>query len=75
MLAGHWDEMSIKKQAKFKKLLQCKANRFYHLTKNRYKISKNVFVQLLRRVFKGMINSYADTQPDKIFWKAKGWIK
>ncbi|MCL2225605.1 MAG: NAD(P)H-dependent oxidoreductase [Defluviitaleaceae bacterium] len=75
MFAANWDEMPVQKRDKVKKLLRRKASRFYRLTKDRREIRKSISVQALRRIFKGLVNSYEDTQPDKIFWKSKGWIK
>jgi len=74
MWADHWENMQEKKRLKAEKLLQKKARRFYRLTKNRYKISKSLSVQLLRFIFKPLVNSYSDTHPDKVYWKAKGWL-
>jgi len=69
-----WENMQEQRRLKFEAQLKRKANRFYKLTKNRYKISKSLSVEVLRILFKPLIRSYPDTNPDKVYWKSKGWL-
>jgi len=71
----NWDKISDKKRYKFENLLKQKASQFYKLTKNKNRISPSLSVKVLLFFFKRMIRSYPDTNPDKIYWKAKKWIR
>jgi len=72
--AGDWEDMSSKKRAKAEKLLQNKARQFYMRTKNRYTLNASLYSKGLRFIFKRLVNSYPDSEPDKIYWKSKGWL-
>ena len=69
-----WDKIPDKKRIRFEKLLKSKAGLFYRKIKKRYKLSRNFKTAFLWFFFKKLIKSYSDTNPDKIYWKAKGWI-
>jgi len=69
-----WDNIPNNRRNKFEKLLKNKTKIFYKKVKNRYKLVQNIKSVFLRFVFKKLINSYADSNPDKIYWKLKGWI-
>jgi hypothetical protein len=71
---NNWEDMPIKKRHNNENLIHKKTKKFYFLVKNRYKLFPNLKVMMLRLVFKKLINSYKDTEPDKIYWKSKGWI-
>ncbi|MDO5845526.1 MAG: flavodoxin family protein [Methanocorpusculum sp.] len=72
--AGNWSEMPEDTQKKFTRMLQKKADTFYRLTENRTKIHPCIQHLFLRFLFKRLIRRYADTEPDKIYWKARGWL-
>ncbi len=74
MFAMNWDDMPERRQFKIENRLKRKAKRFYDLTENRYRIHASFSRNALRCMFKRLVKSYNDTEPDKIFWKSKGWI-
>lgn len=71
---GNWNEMTDKNQTKFTRMLQKKARRFYHATANRMKIQPCLEHRFLWFIFRRLVSRYPDTEPDKIYWKAKGWL-
>lgn len=74
MWARDWDEMKEKRRIKIENNLRKKATKFYCLTKHRYSINASFSRRILRLIFARLVKGYADTEPDKIYWKAKGWI-
>lgn len=72
--AMNWDEMNADRRSKIERRLEQTTNKFYRLTKKRRQLSSRLSVNLLRFVFRRLILTYADTEPDKIYWKSKGWI-
>jgi len=70
----NWDDMTEKRRNKIENNLRKKALKFYRLTKNRHQIHAGFSSKALHFFFARLVNSYADTEPDKIYWKAKGWI-
>lgn len=74
MFAISWHEMKQKKQKKFNDILVKKAKKFYKVMKKRKHIHSRVFTKILFTAMKTMISKYPDNNPDKIYWKEKGWI-
>lgn len=74
MWAMNWDEMKEKRRIKIENNLRKKSMKFYHLVKNRYRIRASFSSKVLHIIFAMLVKSYADTEPDKIYWKSKGWI-
>ncbi|MBN7772588.1 flavodoxin family protein [Clostridium aminobutyricum] len=74
MWAMNWDEMGEKRRLTIEKRLRKKAAKFFHLTKNRHTIRASCLSKILHLMFARLIKSYADSEPDKIYWKSKGWI-
>ncbi|HYE67416.1 MAG TPA: NAD(P)H-dependent oxidoreductase [Anaerovoracaceae bacterium] len=74
MLAKDWDQMEATRRTKAEALLESGAKTFFHAMENRYRIHHGISNRFLRYIFKKLVKSYADTEPDKIYWKAKGWI-
>lgn len=74
MFAMNWDQMQKKRTCNLENRLKKKTKHFYQLTKNRYQINASLPRNFLRYVFGKLIRSYEDTEPDKIYWKSKGWI-
>jgi len=74
MWEKNWNNMPQKKRLKEEKKLKSKARKFYKLIKNRYKVRPNMAVNVLRLIAKKLINSYKDMEPDKKYWKSKGWL-
>ena len=72
--AMNWDEMEEKRRITIENNLRKKSIKFYHLVKNRYRIRASISSKVLHMVFAKLVKSYADTEPDKIYWKSKGWI-
>ena len=72
--AQDWEDMPAKKRSAAERLLRRKTRRFYRLTKKRYTIRTGLLRRALWFMFKQLIKSYPDTQPDKVYWKAKGWL-
>jgi len=70
----NWEDMPGKKRPNAEKLLRRKAIKFYKLTKNRHSLRSGLLRNVLRFAFKRLIKSYPETNMDKIYWKAKGWI-
>lgn len=75
MFAISWDAMKRKKQNKFNDILVKKAKKFYKVMKKRKNISPRIFTKILFTAMKIMISKYPDDNPDKIYWKQKGWIE
>ncbi len=74
MWTGNWDEMSDAKQEAFTRSIQKSARRFYALTQKRMRICPCVEHRVLRFIFKRFVSRFADTEPDKIYWKEHGWL-
>lgn len=74
MWVKDWDQMEESKRKKAEALLERKATAFYHAVENRYHIRPGISTTVLRYLFTKLVKGYADTEPDKIYWKAKGWI-
>lgn len=70
----NWNDLSDKKCIKIETMLKKQSKQFYHLTKNRNKISAGFLSVALRFAIKRSFSSRPDTHPDKIYWKSKGWI-
>jgi len=71
---NNWNNIPNKRRIKFERLLNNKAKIFYKNVKKRYKLMPNVKTVFLKIIFKKLIKSYPDNNPDKIYWKLKGWI-
>lgn len=71
---ANWGDMPKERQEKLEKQLIKKATAFYHITEKRYDLCKNLLAAFIHHAMKGAIKNYPDTQADKIYWKAKGWI-
>lgn len=74
MWAMNWSDMPEKKRINAERLLKKKAKQFYKVTTNRLQIRSSFLRKILYLIFKNLIKSYDDSEPDKIYWKAKGWI-
>lgn len=74
MWALNWDDMPEKRRRKIENRLKSRTKKFYALTEKRYSIRPSIKRNALRLMFKRLVRSYADTEPDKIYWKSKGWI-
>jgi hypothetical protein len=72
--AMDWGDMTENQRLKIESRLKRKARKFYALTEKRYSIRPSIKRNALRYMFKRLVRSYADTEPDKIYWKSKGWI-
>jgi multimeric flavodoxin WrbA len=73
--AKDWADIPDERRMKLEARLGKKAKRFYTLIKNRDRIGRSVYTIGLWFMFKRLVSSYPETEPDKIFWKAKGWIR
>ena len=74
MFAKDWDQMEASRRTKAEALLERRAKTFFHALENRDCIHHGISNRFLRYIFTKLVKSYADTEPDKIYWKAKGWI-
>lgn len=74
MWAKDWIQMDSQRRAKAEEAIRNQTLKFYKLTKNRRQLNTSISSKVLRYMFKRLINSYDDSEPDKIYWKNKGWI-
>jgi len=74
IFALSWDEMKIKKQQKFEKILSQKANKFYKTVEKRKQLHSRIFTKFMFIVMKKMMAGYKDDHTDKVYWTQKGWI-
>jgi multimeric flavodoxin WrbA len=74
LFAKDWEDMELKKRHRFEKTLSKKAEKFYEALAKRKKLRPRIFTKLIFTVMKGAISKYSDGQPDKEYWKLKGWI-
>lgn len=72
--AMNWSDMTEQRRRRLENRLRKKARKFYQLTKNRYHIKTSLSGRILSRFFTKLVKGYPDTEPDKIYWKSKGWI-
>lgn len=72
--AQNWKDLKPDNRAKIEKKLDKQSVKFYNLTKNRYKVQRSLLNIILLKLWKNLIKGYDDNEPDKIYWKAKGWI-
>ncbi len=73
--AFKWDETPARLRVKSEQLLKRKARTFYRLTKERKHITASLSSYGIRFIMKRVVMSFPDTYPDKIYWRAKGWLK
>lgn len=69
-----WNAVSPKNRRRIEKALRRSAKKFYKLINSRNSAGYSIESRVIRNLFKQMICTYPDTQPDKIYWKSKGWI-
>ena len=74
LFAKEWEEMKAEKQRNFEKKLIKKADKFYTAVLKRKKIHTPLFTRIVFMAIKKMISGYQDNQPDKRYWKEKGWL-
>ena len=74
MWVKDWKELKPKQRAKIEKNLDKKSVKFYKLCKNRQKVRGSLQSFILMKLWKKLISGYDDDNPDKIYWKSKGWI-
>lgn len=74
MFALNWNDMPDKKQRKYEKILENKADSFYNSMKSK-KVYIPLKIKIMFNFMKGLINKYPDGNKDKEYWREKGWLK
>lgn len=69
-----YSKMSDKRKRMYDKKIDKAANKFYKHIKRRQRQRKSVFFRIMFLVSKVIIKKY-DDNPDKDYWREKGWIK
>ena len=69
-----WDKMPQQKRTRLEKSLEKKTDKFYEYLKKRNRLPRTLKAAMLRIVFKKLIRGYPDGNPDKVYWKSKGWL-
>lgn len=74
MYAARWDEMPPKRQARFRAKLGKQASAFKRAVANRRKLRVALFPRVVFYIIRRMLLKYDDGQPDKEYWREKGWL-
>ena len=73
--ALNWGDMPKAKRGRREAKLAAKTRRFYRLMKRRMHLHRRVRAWFWFRMCRQLIGSYAPTEPDRIYWTKKGWLK
>lgn len=72
--ASSWGEVKPDKKQKITKVLNKRAEKFYHKIKNRKRIAYRVYTRILFLVMKQVIHRYDHQSLDMKYWLDKGWL-